>query len=72
MAATNSGDAIGDAGEPLLPVGPDDVADRRGDHRRPAARYSGVFVGLMKRVASFRANGRMATSQPLRYDGSSS
>src|SRR4051794_18228956 len=30
----------------------------------PAARYSGVFVGLMKRVASFLANGIRATSQP--------
>jgi hypothetical protein len=39
---------------------------------RPAARYSGVFVGLMNRVASFRANGRIATSQPDRYAGSSS
>jgi hypothetical protein len=30
----------------------------------PAARYSGVFVGLMKRVASLRANGNIATSHP--------
>ena len=30
----------------------------------PAARYSGVFVGLMKRVASLRAKGSIATSQP--------
>ena len=37
----------------------------------PAARYSGVFVGLMKRVDSLRANGSTATSHPLRYDGSS-
>ena len=32
----------------------------------PAARYSGVLVGLMKRVASLRANGSSATSQPAR------
>ena len=38
----------------------------------PAARYSGVFVGLMKRVASLRANGSMAMSQPASSDGSSS
>src|SRR3954447_410685 len=37
----------------------------------PAARYSGVFVGEMKRVESLRANGRIATSQPARYSGSS-
>src|SRR5205085_9511770 len=30
----------------------------------PAARYSGVFVGLMKRVASFWANRSRATSHP--------
>ena len=36
----------------------------------PAARYSGVLVGLMKRVASLRANGSSATSQPAMYDGS--
>jgi hypothetical protein len=29
----------------------------------PAAKYSGVFVGLMKRVDSFLANGIIATSQ---------
>ena len=33
----------------------------------PPARYSGVFDGLMKRVESLWANGRMATSQPPRY-----
>jgi len=33
---------------------------------RPAARYSGVLVGLMKRVDSLRANGSSATSQPAR------
>ena len=38
----------------------------------PAARYSGVLVGLMKRVASLRANGRIATSQALKYFGKSS
>src|SRR6185295_6795984 len=32
----------------------------------PAAKYSGVFVGLMKRVDSFRANNRSAMSQPAR------
>jgi hypothetical protein len=32
----------------------------------PAARYSSVFVGLMNRVASFSANGMIATSHPLR------
>src|SRR5947209_3780483 len=31
---------------------------------RPAARYSGVFVGLIKRVDSFRANGSSPRSQP--------
>ena len=30
---------------------------------RPAARYSGVLVGLMNRVASLMANGISATSQ---------
>ena len=30
----------------------------------PAARYSGVFVGLMNRVDSLRANGSHATSHP--------
>src|SRR5687767_11915998 len=30
----------------------------------PAARYSGVLVGLMNRVDSLRANGSSATSQP--------
>ena len=39
---------------------------------RPAARYSGVFVGLMKRVASFSANGISATSQRAMVAGSSS
>ena len=37
----------------------------------PAAMYSGVLVGLMNRVASFRANGSSATSQPARYCGNS-
>ena len=37
-----------------------------------AAMYSSVLVGLMKRVASFRANGSRHTSQPARYAGSSS
>lgn len=32
----------------------------------PAARYSGVLVGLMKRVESLIANGINATSQPER------
>src|SRR6185369_9995547 len=32
----------------------------------PAARYSGVFVGLIKRVDSFSANGINAMSQPAR------
>ena len=40
--------------------------------RRPAARYSGVFVGLMNRVESLCANGSSATSQPDRYRGRSS
>jgi hypothetical protein len=31
---------------------------------RPAARYSGVLVGLMNRVASLRAKGSNATSHP--------
>src|SRR2546423_361315 len=39
---------------------------------QPAARYSGVLVGLMNRVDSFFANGSMATSHPERYSGSSS
>ena len=30
----------------------------------PAARYSGVFVGLMYLVAAFIANGIIATSHP--------
>ena len=51
------------------------LALRRGERHRewmwrpracPAARYSGVFVGLMKRVASLRANGISATSHPAR------
>ena len=33
---------------------------------RPAARYSGVLVGLMKRVDSLMAKGIKATSQPDR------
>ena len=33
---------------------------------RPPARYSGVLVGLMKRVASLIAKGISATSQPDR------
>ena len=33
---------------------------------RPPARYSGVLVGLMKRVASLMAKGISATSQPAR------
>ena len=40
--------------------------------RSPAARYSGVLVGLMKRVASLCANGIIPTFQPPRYAGSSS
>src|SRR6185295_7769626 len=32
----------------------------------PAAKYSGVLVGLMKRVDSLRANNRSAMSQPAR------
>src|SRR3954454_20596942 len=32
----------------------------------PAAKYSGVLVGLMNRVASLRAKGIRATSQPER------
>src|SRR5690606_4538507 len=32
----------------------------------PAARYSGVLVGLIKRVDSFKAKGISATSQPDR------
>src|SRR5688572_30397082 len=39
--------------------------------RLPPARYSSVFVGLMKRVDSLSANGISATSQPARYRGSS-
>ena len=38
---------------------------------RSAAMYSSVFVGLMNRVASFRANGMRHTSQPDRYAGRS-
>jgi hypothetical protein len=38
----------------------------------PAAMYSGVLVGLMKRVASLRAKGSSATSQPAMYRGNSS
>jgi len=37
----------------------------------PAAKYSGVLVGLMKRVDSFLANGISATSQPAMYRGKS-
>ena len=37
----------------------------------PAARYSGVFVGLMNRVASFMAKGSIPTSQPPKYRGKS-
>jgi hypothetical protein len=33
---------------------------------RSAAMYSSVLVGLMKRVASFRAKGSRHTSQPAR------
>ena len=38
---------------------------------RSAAMYSRVLVGLMKRVASLRANGSRHTSHPVRYCGSS-
>ena len=38
----------------------------------PAAKYSGVFVGLINLVASLRANGIRATSHPARYEGKSS
>ena len=38
----------------------------------PAAMYSSVFVGLMKRVDSFSANGSRHTSQPARNRGRSS
>src|ERR671932_147116 len=37
----------------------------------PAARYSGVLVGLMKRVDSLRAKGNKATSHPAIYAGNS-
>ncbi len=37
----------------------------------PAAMYSSVFVGLTKRVASFRANGIIATSHPAMCSGRS-
>src|SRR5215213_3054253 len=37
----------------------------------PAARYSGVLVGLMKRVDSLRANSNSAISQPAKYSGNS-
>src|SRR4051794_17324498 len=33
---------------------------------RPAARYSGVLVGLIKRVAPFKAKGMKVASQPAR------
>src|SRR5919202_2312090 len=32
----------------------------------PTAKYSGILVGLMKRVAALWANGKRATSQPER------
>ncbi len=58
---------VGNPRQALLAVRLHDVGDRRRDTPgSPAARYSGVFVGLMKRVASFRANGSIATSQPAR------
>ena len=38
----------------------------------PAARYSSVLVGLMKRVDALSAKGIMQTSQPARKAGSSS
>jgi hypothetical protein len=37
----------------------------------PAAMYSSVLVGLMKRVASFCANGMIATSHDAMSEGSS-
>ena len=37
-----------------------------------AARYSGVFVGEIERVAAFSANGMIATSSPARNAGNSS
>ena len=37
-----------------------------------AARYSGVLVGDMNRVAAFEANGMIATSMPAKNDGRSS
>ena len=39
---------------------------------RPAAKYSGVFVGLMNCVDSLIANGIIATSHPAIYSGNSS
>ena len=36
-----------------------------------AAMYSNVFVGEIKRVASFNANGNRLTSQPFKYVGNS-
>jgi hypothetical protein len=38
---------------------------------RPAARYSGVLVGLMNCVARFFANGNRPASQPRMYAGKS-
>ena len=64
MAATNASGVSAMRASPQIAIGPDDVADRRRHDGRPAARYSGVFVGLMKRVASLRANGSIATSHP--------
>ena len=39
---------------------------------RPAARYSGVFVGLMNRVALFQANGIIARPSPTVRRGAAS
>ncbi len=57
---------IGDAHQPLSPYGRTTSRIEVDTTGLPAARYSGVLVGLMKRVASLRANGSSATSQPAR------
>ncbi len=58
--------AARDLDEALLAVGPDTSAIGVETTGTPAARNSGVLVGLMNRVASLSANGMKPTSQPAR------
>src|SRR4051812_9063260 len=71
MASTNSSAFEAMRAKPSSPYGR--TTSRTGVETtgNPAERNSGVFVGLIKRVESFIANGMMATSQPAKYAGRS-